>query len=84
MFKEIFISCFHWLAFAIMTIMTLFGQENVMHAGLICLPNGEHGKIVKKNTLKIGEAVRMQHELKKSMYGLCLKILAWIITDCNT
>ena len=44
-----------------MTIMALFGLGNVMHAGLICLPNGEHGKIVKKNTLKIGEAVRMQH-----------------------
>ena len=63
-----------WLG--IMTIVMLFGLENVMHAGLICHPNGERGKIVKKNTLKIGEAVRMQHELKKSMYQLCLKIIA--------
>ena len=38
-----------------MTIMILFGLDNVMRAGLICFFNVEHGKMVKKNTLKIDE-----------------------------
>ena len=38
MFKEIFISCFRWLAFTIMTIMVLFGLENVMPCRLDLSP----------------------------------------------
>ena len=38
-----------------MTIVILFGQENVMRAGLICHSNVEHGKLVMKYTLRIGE-----------------------------
>ena len=38
-----------------MTMVILFGLENVMHAGLICHMNGELGKMVKKNRLKIDE-----------------------------
>ena len=32
-----------------MTILFLFGLENVMRVGLICHSNGEHGKMAKKN-----------------------------------
>ena len=38
-----------------MTIMILFLLDNVMRAGLICLSNVEHGKMVKKYTLNIDE-----------------------------
>ena len=38
-----------------MRIVMLFGLENVMRAGLICHSNVEHGKMVKKNILKIDE-----------------------------
>ena len=40
----------YWLG--IMSIMIFFGLGNVMHAGLICHPNGEHGKIVNKNYIE--------------------------------
>ena len=33
----------------------LFGLENVMRAGLICHSDIEHGKMVKKNTLRTDE-----------------------------
>ena len=38
-----------------MAIMILFGLDNVMRAGLIFHSNVEHGKMVKKYTLKIDE-----------------------------
>ena len=38
-----------------MTIVILFGLENVMHAGSICHLNGELGKLFNKNKLKIDE-----------------------------
>ena len=42
-----------WLAQ--ITIVILFGLENVMRAGLICHSNVEHRKMVKKYTLRIDE-----------------------------
>ena len=39
----------------IMTMLILFGLENVMRVDLICHSSGEHGKVAKKNTLKLDE-----------------------------
>ena len=52
-FKSTYFDSIDWLG--IMTILILFGLENVMRAGLICHSNVEHGKMVKEYTLKIDE-----------------------------
>ena len=44
-----------------MTIVMLFCPENVIHAGLIYHSDVEHGKMVKKYTVKIDERESVRH-----------------------